>query len=138
MTTKKTTVILPSGWPGGQFRRTMRTTTVDKAGRQIVSVVKDDNGNDRVLNFQAGKAVELSAEELEAVRGDVGPVLHIAKVVDTSKPENIVAKPDSIATKAFVEETAKLRSKEAAKIEKLEAKAAVSPAPSARKDLENK
>jgi hypothetical protein len=97
----KTSVILPKGRP--DFRRTMR----DENGTPI----KDDAGNERVLKFSGGQVVELTAEELEAVRDDIGPALQIAKIDKEEKP---VPKPDGEATRKFVEETRKMRQKEAA------------------------
>ena len=98
--TKKTSVMLARGWPG-EFRRTVR----DSEGNAL----NDEAGNPRILSFSPGQPVELAADELEAVRDDVGKSLHIAKL-DEGKP---VAKPDSDATAKFVEETRKLREQEA-------------------------
>ena len=117
MSAKKTSVMLAGGWPG-PFRRT----------------VKSDKGESRVLTFEPGQVVELSSEELEAVRDDVGKSLHIAAYEKDAKP---VAKPDRKATEAFVEETAKMREKEAAKDEAAADTSTAKPA-SARKDIEKK
>jgi hypothetical protein len=59
-----------------------------------------------VLIFNSRQGVELNAEELEAVRDDIGNVLHIAKVVDDKAK---AYKPDHTATAKFVEETKKKR-----------------------------
>jgi hypothetical protein len=94
------TVILGRGW-AGQFRRTVR----DKDG----NVLKDEAGADRVLTFNPGEVRELSGDELEAVRDDIGKALHIAKTDEQSQP---VAKPDAEATAKFVEETKNLRAQQ--------------------------
>lgn len=116
----KTSVILPKGRP--DFRRTMR----DADGK----VIKDKDGNDRVLMFPAGSPVELDADELEAVRDDIGPALQIAKVDEKQKPAH---KADGEATRKFVEETKKLRAKQqeernAAKADDAPARAVARPA----------
>lgn len=97
---KALSVILPKGRPA--FRRTMR----DAEGKPL----KDDRGSERVLNFAPGHVVDLSAEEVEAVRDDIGPALQIAKLDEKEKP---APKPDGEATRKFQEETQKLREKQA-------------------------
>lgn len=104
--TKKTAVVLPSGWPG-EWKRTMR---VEDANGNVVPV-KDDAGNDRVLRFSPGQPVELDADELEAVRDDVGKTIRIAKA-ETLKDGTLVGKMDDEATNKFVEETKKQRQQE--------------------------
>lgn len=140
----KTAVMLKGGWPGS-FRRTIR----DEEGQPV----KDDTGAERVLEFGKGQIRELSADELEAVRDDIGKSLVIAKVEKDDKP---VPKPDSDATRKFVEDTRKRKeaeAKERAAAEKAERQraaaeaqraAAKPPKPatlapaSARGDLEHK
>lgn len=104
---KKLTVMLP-GPRGAAFHRSVR-----KDGEVV-----------RVLTFNAGHGVELTAEEVEAVRDDIGNVLHIAKEIE-GKP---AVKPDAAATAAFVKETADLKAKSAAKADKVKAAAEVKPA----------
>ena len=99
--TKKTSVVLSSGWPGS-FHRTMR----DQQG----NTVNDEAGNPRVLTFTPGAPVELTADELESVRDDVGKALHFAKL-DSGKPS---PKLDREATDKFVKETAELRERQKA------------------------
>lgn len=96
----KTTVILPTP---GQFRRTVRKDGVP---------VLDESGNPRVLVFNSRQGVELTSEELEAVRDDIGNVLHIAKKVE-EKGDKTAFKIDHEATRKFKEETGKRRAAEA-------------------------
>jgi len=95
----KTYLMLPQNW-GGEFRRTIR----DEDGKPV-----QENGADRVLKFQPGKPIEVSAEDLETIRSDVGTALHFAKV-ETRKGEKgteevLGSKIDGEATRKFVEET---------------------------------
>ena len=96
---KKTGVMLPTR---GQFRRTVR-----KDGKPVL----DDAGNPRVLTFSSGQPVELTAEELEAVRDDIGNVLRIVKM-EGGKP---TPKVDGKATALFQKETADMRARGAEK-----------------------
>jgi hypothetical protein len=98
--TKKHTVMLPPGPTKSAFRRTVR-----KDGQPVL----DDAGNPRVLVFNPGQGVELTAEELESVSDDIGNVLHIAKAVE-GKP---VVKPDSKATESFVKDRDEKKAKAA-------------------------
>lgn len=98
----KTSVMLPAG--RANFRRVVR----DQNGKALL----DKGGNERVLLFSPGQAVELTEEELEAVRDDIGTTLYIAKEVDKDKP---VARPDGEASRKFAEETKKLRAEQQAK-----------------------
>lgn len=125
----KTLVILPQG--RAQFRRVVR----DENGKALL----DKAGNERVLLFSPGQALELNDEELESVRDDIGTTLHIAKHGDKEKP---AAKPDGNASRKFAEETKKLRAEQQAKrdAEKAETVQPVAPVRTApaRKDLETK
>lgn len=121
----KTSVILPAG--RGEFHRTIR-----KDGEPVL----DKDGKPRVLTFQPGQPVELTPEELEAVRDDIGPALHIAKLDDEAKP---VAKADGEATAKFVQATKDLRAKAAADKAAAAKKATKAPAAEhAAKDHETK
>jgi hypothetical protein len=93
MSDKKTIVMLPSGWPM-PFRRAVR----DASGAAVKS-----------LQFEPGVAVGLTPDELEAVRDDIGVVLHIAKECE-QKPG--VFKTDREATAAFVSATKVMRDKQ--------------------------
>jgi hypothetical protein len=114
---KKMTLVLRPGHE--QFRRTVR-----RDGEPVL----DDNGEPRVLTFQAGQPLELTAEEVEAVKDDVGVALFVAKP-DDGKPS---LKIDREATDQFVKQRDEQKAKATAKAEKVESKAA--PA----KDLETK
>lgn len=125
---KKVSVILPPG--RAQFRRVIR----GEDGKALL----DKGGAERVLLFNPGQVVELTAEEVEAVRDDIGNTLYIAKADKDAKP---VAKPDGNATRKFAEETKELRAMQQA--ERNAAKVNPEPKPpvvhhAAKKDLEKK
>lgn len=95
-----------------------------------------EDGKPRVLTFRGGEVVELTPEEVEAVRTDIGPALKLAAVKtikgDGDKPSQTIAlaKVDTEATERFVEQTQKLAERRTAA--KVKAKQA------AKKDLEAK
>ena len=122
MSAKKISVMIPRG--GMTFRRTVR-----KEGKPVL----DDAGNPRVLVFNPGEPLELSGDEIESVRDDIGNVLHIAKPVE-GKP---AVKVDGKATAEFVAATKEAREKAAAKEFAKEATPVVPP-PAKAKDIEHK
>lgn len=78
-------VMLRPNWPSKQFHRTIRTYSGVGKKRTLKS--------ERVVQFTAAKPVEVSDDELETLRSDIGVALFECELDEKSRPRLVESVP---------------------------------------------